>query len=96
MAIRITCISKDHGNHENRHCAISALGWVNEATGDTGTSTRQAVYDWIKTNGGVAVVRDGYGHEVRVGTAETDRGTQYVLTYRDGVWTDNLLALPEC
>jgi len=31
-----------------------------------------------------------------VGTAVSTRGTKYVRTYRDKVWTDNLLALPEC
>ena len=96
MSVRITCISKDGGNHENPHAAISALGWTNEETGESGRSTRLEIYDWIKTRNGKAYVRDGYGNTVFVGTAETARGTKYVRTYRDQTWTDNLLALPEC
>jgi len=96
MSIRITCISKAGGNHEDAHTAISHLGWTDEATRETGNSTRIEIYDWIKNKSGYAYVRDGSGNTVRVGTAETARGTKYVRTYRDKVWTDNLLALPEC
>lgn len=96
MSVRVTCISKDDGNHENPHVAISYLGWTNESTGSTGTSSRLEMYDWIKNGGGEAYVSDAYGNTANVGTAETDRGTKYVRTYRDGTWTDNLLALPEC
>jgi hypothetical protein len=96
MSVRITCISKDGGNHENPHVAISELGWINEETGETGTSTRLEMYRWIKDDKGYAYVRDNSGNTVRVGTAETPKGTKYVRTYRDNTWTDNLLPLPEC
>ncbi|HEX4533875.1 MAG TPA: DUF3892 domain-containing protein [Rhizomicrobium sp.] len=96
MSVRITCISKAGGDHENPHVAISSLGWLNEEDGKRGTSTRLEMYEWIKEKSGVAYVRDAQGNQVRVGTAETERGTKYVRTYRDKVWTDNLLALPEC
>lgn len=96
MSVRVTCISKDGGNHENPHVAISNLGWKNEETGATGNSTRLALYDWIKNKNGYAYVHDADGNTVKVGTAETAKGTKYVRTYRDGKWTDNLLALPEC
>jgi hypothetical protein len=96
MSVRITCISKAGGDHENPHVAISRLGWINEEDGATGNSSRLEMYDWIKNQNGVAYVRDANGNTVRVGTAETSRGTKYVRTYRDRVWTDNLLALPEC
>lgn len=96
MSVRITCISKDNGNHDNPHAAISNLGWINEQDGKTGSSTRLQMYDWIKNQKGVAYVKDAYGNQVQVGTAETSSGTKYVRTYRDKTWTDNLLALPEC
>ena len=96
MSVRITCINKDGGNHENLHVAISTLGWTNEETGESGVSTRLVMYDWIKDQNGYAYVRDANGNTARVGTAETSRGTKYVRTYRDNVWTDNLLSLPEC
>ena len=96
MSVRITCISKANGNHADPHTAISNLGWVNEKTEKTGSSTRLQMYDWIKDKDGYAYVRDTAGNQVRVGTAEEENGTKYVRTYRDKVWTDNLLSLPEC
>jgi hypothetical protein len=92
----VTCIAKSGGDHENPHAAISSLGWINEETNESGSSTRLEMYDWIKNKSGVAYVRDARGNQVRVGGAETARGTEYVRTYADGIWTDNLLALPEC
>lgn len=96
MSIRITCINKAAGNHADPHRAIEFLGWLDEQSSKTGKSTRLEVYDWIKNKNGEAYVRDARGHTARVGTREHQNGTQFVQTYADGIWTDNLLALPEC
>jgi hypothetical protein len=96
MAIRITCINKDAGNHENPHTAISYLGWLEDGTGKSGKMARLDLYNWIKDKGGVAYVQDGFGNKVSVKTAVTSNGTKYVRTYSDNTPTDNLLKLPEC
>jgi Protein of unknown function (DUF3892) len=96
MTVRITCINKDGGNHDNPNAAISHLGWTEDGTGKTGKSTRLEMYDWIKHQNGKAYVRDANGNTAWVGTAETAGGTKYVRTYRDNTWTDNLLSLQEC
>jgi len=96
MTIRITCINKDGGNHDNPHVAISHLGWIGDESGESGKSTRLEMYEWIKTQKGKAYVRGANGSTAWVGTAETENGTKYVRTYSDNTWTDNLLALPEC
>ena len=96
MSVRITCINKSGGYHDDPHHAISQLGWVADGTGDTGKSTRLDMYNWIKNDNGVAYVLDAYGNKAFVGTRENQYGTKYVQTYADRVWTDNLLALPEC
>lgn len=96
MSIRITCIRKSSGFHADPHHAISELGWINEETHETGTSTRLQVYDWIKNQSGVAYVRDLRGNQAGVGIREHAYGTKFVQTFADRVWTDNLLALPEC
>ena len=96
MAIRITCINKSGGYHQDPHHAISNLGWTNEQTGETGKNTRLEIYNWIKDKNGVAYVTDRYGNQARVGTREHINGTKYLQTYADQVWTDNLLSLPEC
>jgi hypothetical protein len=96
MAIRITCINKSDGYHDDPHHAIENLGWSNEETGKTGKNTRLEIYDWIKNEKGVAYVRDSRNNKAYVGTRENANGTNYLQTYADKVWTDNLLALPEC
>ena len=97
MAIRITCINKAGGQHYDPHTAITNLGWVNDSTGEPGKSTRQAVYDWLKQNSGnQAYVTDRFGNKAYLYPRENQHGTQFVQTYSDQTWTDNLLALPEC
>ncbi len=96
MAVRITCVSKPSGDNQDPHEAISSLGWVNEDTQAKGISTRLEIYDFIKNKGGQAYVVDRSGNKASVGALENSRGTKYVRTYADGVWTDNLLSLPSC
>lgn len=96
MAIRITCINKDNGYHENPNVAITHLGWKNEHTGKIGRNTRLEIYNWIKYENGEAYVKDEYGNKVNVITAETSNGTKYVKTAADNTVRNNLLSLPEC
>lgn len=95
MSLRITCINKDHGNHENPHVAISMLGWTNEQTGESNTSTRVQMHDWVR-DGGIAIVVDGLGNRAQLEARVTALGTKYVRTRPDRTLTDNLLRLPEC
>ena len=97
MAIRITCINKAGGQHYDPHAAISNLGWVNESTGKTGKSSRIEVYDWLKKDSSnQAYVLDWRGNRAFVYPRDNQYGTKFVQTFADKVWTDNLLALPEC
>jgi len=97
MAIQITCIGKAGGQHYDPHTAIENLGWINRATGAKGNSTRQQIYDWLKANSGnQAFVLDRNGNKAYLSPRQNAHGTQFVQTYADRVWTDNLLALPEC
>jgi hypothetical protein len=96
MAIRITCINKDNGYHENPNLAITHLGWINEQTRNTGKHTRLEIYNWIKDENGDAYVTDAYGNSAKVITAETYNGTKYLKTEADSSTKNNLLSLPEC
>jgi hypothetical protein len=96
MAIRITCIKKAGGNHEDPHVAISELGWINEQDSKTGRNTRIEIYNWIKDEKGVAYVKDGYGNVAYLVAKVSRNGNPYVQTVADGTPTDNLLKLPEC
>ena len=96
MAIRITCITKSNGYHQDPHNAISRLGWINEENGEQGNNSRLEIYDWIKNQNGMAYVTDRLGNRAYVGTRENANGTKHLQTYADKTWTDNLLPLPEC
>jgi hypothetical protein len=73
------------------HEHITDVKWRNPANDETGQSTRAAMVDWI-TGGGVAKVADSQGNDVSVGVVNDS--PPYIRTHADGVWTDNLLALP--
>jgi hypothetical protein len=94
MAVRITCIKKDGGNHENPYVAISSLNWIDDAGGPQKTSTREQMHDWV-AGGGHAYVQSG-GSKARLIAQVSPRGTKYVKTEADKTLNDNLLKLPEC
>ncbi|MDE3152802.1 MAG: DUF3892 domain-containing protein [Gemmatimonadota bacterium] len=94
MGIRITCINKDAGHHENPYVAINHLNWVNDRTNESGRSTRLAMYDFVK-GGGEAYVQTATARAALIPEV-SPRGTKYVRTRPDHTRTDNLLSLPEC
>lgn len=83
---QITCINKPH--RESKHESITHLG------GATWRWPRQQVIDSINagTNTFYTMVN---GKRANIGVIDAPNG-QYVRTYADDVWNDNLLALPEC
>ena len=97
MAIRITCINKSQGYHQDPHHAIQSLGWINESNGKEGKNTRLEIYSWLKENkANEAYVKDRAGNIAYLYPRENQNGTKYVQTYADNKWSDNLLSLPEC
>lgn len=74
------------------HSHIVEIRATNHDTGAIVRGTRQQWVDAVK-DGVKAYVRDKYGNVayLRVNHVGT---TEYVQTYADGKWTDNLLALP--
>lgn len=95
MAVRITCINKSGGYHENPHEAISYYGWQNEETGATGKNDRQSMVKWVD-DGGIAYVKDIYGNKIDCYVNQSRNGTKFLQTHKDKTPTDNLLKLPEC
>ncbi len=73
-----------------RHEHIARVRWRNPGDGATGENSRQEMVDWIN-NKGEAYVTDGQ-RQIRVHVVRAT--PPYIQTYADGVWTDNLLALP--
>jgi copper oxidase (laccase) domain-containing protein len=89
LLIYITQVRLATGRVGHEH--ITDVKWRNPSSGELGQSTRAAMVDWIN-EGGVAKVADFQGHDVSV--VVVNSSPPYIRTHADGVWTDNLLALP--
>jgi hypothetical protein len=85
--VYVTAVHLEGGD---RHEHIASVRWTNPAEGTSDQSTREQMVDWLR-RGGDARVSDGV-REVSVHVVEAN--PPYIRTWADGVYTDNLLALP--
>lgn len=85
--LQVTCVTKPH--RDSPHEAITKLG------GPGWTGSRQAIVDCIKS-GEHMFHTVGGGKKAYLEVRRSAQGTEYVQTKADGVWTNNLLALPGC
>ncbi|MFE9776490.1 DUF3892 domain-containing protein [Streptomyces sp. NPDC005931] len=92
MAIQITAVRLSTGGTTHEH--ITHLWWTEQASGKTGDNTRAQIVDWIENQAGKAYTSDRAGHRTEVAVVTPARGEKYLRTRADGVWTNNLLALP--
>ena len=83
-------ITQVHLEGGQSHQHIAAVRWSTSPAGSDSESTRAAMVDFIG-DGHPVHVRNG-SHEVSVGVINAN--PPYLRTDADGVWTDNLLALP--
>lgn len=88
--IEITAIRLAGGtSHEH----ITDVLWRN-ATTSTGLCPKEAIVDWLSVSTeNQAVVADGSAR-VRVLVVRPTNGPPYIRAHSDGLWTDDLLALP--
>jgi hypothetical protein len=91
MSMSITAIRLAGGD---KHEHITHLWWTDRENGTPGNGPRSEVVAYIE-QGGRAYVDDGRGNVATVGVVDPANGPKYVQTHADGVWTDNLLALPK-
>jgi hypothetical protein len=96
MAVRIICIKKDEGEHENPYVAIDYLEWINERINVKGITDRSKIHDWIKEEAGEAYVIDKSGNKSYLMPAVSAKGSKYVKTVNDESAMDYLLLLPPC
>ena len=94
MAVRITCINKSSGYHENPHEAISTFGWVNESSGESDKSSLEDMVKFLDVDKGSAYVQSGQTRAYCY--TRQGRYRKFVQTYSDQTPTNNLLELPEC
>ena len=88
--VRVTCINKF--NRLSSHEHITHIG------GATWNWTREQVIQSIEAGTNTFFVRDSNtGKRSEVGVVRpTDGRRPFLRTHADGLWNDNLLALPEC
>lgn len=80
--------------HSQNHQHITYLQWKSLGTNNTGSSTTEAIVEWIDDESGIAVVKPG-PNQSTVGTVNPgDGGPKYLRTYADDQWNNNLLSLP--
>jgi len=96
MAVRIICIKKDEGKHENPYVAIDYLEWINERINVKGVTDRTKIHDWIKEEDGEAYIIDQSGNKTYLIPAVSANGNKYVKTVDDESKADCLLQLPQC
>lgn len=91
MAIQITHVRL--AANCTGHDSITRYKWRNESTGKTGDNDKPTMVTWVDTAGSSAYVSNG-SSRVAVGVVRPQIGSAYLKTHANGVWTDNLLALP--
>lgn len=91
--IQITGI---RGGSFQNYEAISHYRWV-QGNGQPSISTRQEVVQWIDNGNGLnhAFVAENSGNYAYCKVRQLGT-TRFLQTYADGVWTNNLLSLPQC
>jgi hypothetical protein len=91
MAIRITEVHLEGGElHEH----IASLRWHADGGYDKTVSSRSTMVEWLeKSTANQAFTEPPFGTGAVVQVKNNGRIT-YLQTIADGVWTNNLLALP--
>jgi hypothetical protein len=87
---RITCKRK-HAQYER----VESIGCIDTTTGAEVRFTEDEAIRQIEAGTARFVVRDDKGNEAAV-EVEQREGRKFLITVRDGIKSDNLLAMPEC
>jgi hypothetical protein len=87
MVYLVTAVHLEGGE---RHEHIGRVRWESAVSNETGESSCEEMVEYID-GGGHVFVSQGE-NAAQVGVVHAD--PPYIRTYADGVWNDNLLALP--
>lgn len=90
MAVRFTNVRLSGGD---KHEHITHLRGVDDTNSKIHEDTRAGWVSWVE-GGGSAYVLDSRGSRAPVVVVKPPLGSKYLRTVANGVYTDNLLALP--
>jgi hypothetical protein len=74
------------------HEHIASVKWQNPDDGKTGQNTKAEMVAWLRKSTANKAYVCGGGHLAPVKVVNAS--PPYIRSHADGVWTDNLLALP--
>lgn len=85
------------GGSDITHHAITHYKWIRKSSDAGIIDTRQAVVNWVDQDPQLhkAFVQDKFGRKAYCGVRQLGN-VRFLQTYADGVWTNNLLDLPQC
>lgn len=102
MAVKITGVMPSitqpaNATKENlikAHLDMEKFLWIDEQDQQSGTSTRETMYDWIVNKKGKAyVLNQNNGERVYVFGAISPDGQKYIRTAQNGKWSNLLIDL---
>ncbi len=89
----LRCVAIRMSAGGSRHEHITRIQWVEDGTTTKNDNTRAEMVAFVE-KGGRAYVKDKRGDVAYLRVRISYAGNKYVQTYADGIWSDNLLALP--
>jgi len=91
------CINKPEHWMRMKRYKLWLYRWDKKTNDPVHVVSRQVMVDWAKKLGNRAYVRDEDNPSIVAFCYVNHRGsTEFLQTYSDGRWTDNLLDLNEC
>lgn len=96
--IEITGVRKDHGDHYNRHDAVTHYRWIQHGEDSGAITRRETVVGWLE--GGLGFEVEAYVEQesprAYCYVNQSAAGTKFLETRADSTSKNNLLNLPEC
>jgi hypothetical protein len=90
---RVDCVNKP--DRDNRHESITHAGGPNPDSGGRWKDTVANIVGFIERGEHRFYTQEGDA-SAWVAVRTSAAGNKFIQTYADGIWKDNLLALPEC
>ena len=94
MNYRIVAISKQ-GGADNAHAAIEYYGWIPEGQTQPVAVERQVAVNLLRGHANGAYVEDSRTGRRAYCYIRSNGHVEFLQTYSDNQWADNLLSLPE-
>jgi hypothetical protein len=93
LFLSVLVLRRPSGDYGIQHEPITYIRWLQNGTTTAKISTPAEMVAFVEDDG-KAYVKDSAGDVAFLGVRLSSAGNKYVRTHADGIWNDNLLALP--